>query len=142
MTVTPRGVVISPALKAQIASFAGAALPDECCGLLIGSGDEVVIVDRIVAAANIAENARRRFLVDPQVQFDTLRALRDTPSRIVGHYHSHPDGPAAPSVTDLEMALDSEAVWVIVAIDAADTVQLGAFVRPAERSAFERITLS
>jgi len=140
MTVTPRELIIPPHLISEIEVDARAALPHECCGLLIGAGETVVTIDRVVAAMNIAGNARRRFEVDPQLQFDTLRKLRDTPLRVVGHYHSHPGGPAAPSATDLEMAFDPQAIWLIVAIDGADNLQMGAFFRP-QGAPFERIGL-
>lgn len=138
----PRVLVLPGRLRDEIASHARAARPAECCGLLVGRGEGTVAVDRIVPAANVAAHPHRRFAVEPQLQFDTLRSLRGTPLRVVGHYHSHPGGPATPSDTDLEMAFDPQSIWLIVAIDGADALQIGAFVRPDGAPSFERIGLS
>ena len=71
-------------------SAAAAAYPNECCGLLAGSGLEVVTVTLVRQSANLAVNRKTEFAVDPQMQFDLMRELRGTPYHIVGHYHSHP----------------------------------------------------
>jgi len=83
--------------------------PLESCGVLVG---RVAAGDRLVSAVFPCANARRgdlrhRYEIDPQ---DLLRIQREAGARgeeIVGFYHSHPDGPARPSATDLE-----EAQWL------------------------------
>jgi len=104
----------------QIAQEAERAYPAECCGMLVGKDapDSGLLVTRIVASPNIfADGANDRFQVDPQIQIDLFRELRDTDQRIIGHYHSHPDHPAEPSETDLEKAWEPELVWVIIAVE-------------------------
>src|SRR5690606_22864294 len=64
--------------------------------------------------------ARDRFEIDPQLWVDLTRAHRGGPMRVVGLYHSHPDGPAQPSAIDLEAAWGEELAWLIVAV-AGDT---------------------
>ncbi len=88
--------------------------------MLVGKDapDSGLLVTRIVASPNIfADGANDRFQVDPQIQIDLFRELRDTDQRIIGHYHSHPDHPAEPSETDLEKAWEPELVWVIIAVE-------------------------
>ena len=94
---------------------ASKAYPRECCGLLIGQGDTQVTVTGVVATKNLSEDPAR-FLIDPQSQFDWMRKLRDTGQRIVGHYHSHPNGVGQPSSHDEAMAQDTEQIWVIVPV--------------------------
>lgn len=98
---------------------AQAAYPGECCGLLVGqaepNGD--VLITRTVASANVADPpAPDRFEVDPKIRFDLMRELEDTAELIVGHYHSHPDHPAKPSQTDIDMAFEPDMVWLITAV--------------------------
>ncbi len=109
---------IPRSLLAAVKAEAEAAYPRECCGLLVGL--DTPQGTRITAShpsANLAEGSGRdRFEVDPQLRFDLMRALEGGPERIVGHYHSHPDGPPAPSVTDLAMAWEPEFFWLITAV--------------------------
>jgi len=99
------------------------AYPNECCGLLVGTreNDGAVTVTHIAPSPNIriAEDGaggQDRFEIDPQVRFDLMRALQDTDEDIVGHYHSHPDHPARPSIHDLDMAFEPELIWLIVSV--------------------------
>ena len=101
----------------QIADAAEAAYPGECCGLLVGrpraNGD--VEVARVHPSANLGKSPER-FEIDPRLWVDLSRALGKGPLRVVGLYHSHPDGPAQPSAVDLEAAWGEELVWVIVSV--------------------------
>jgi proteasome lid subunit RPN8/RPN11 len=110
-------LLLSAAQEAALKRAAETAAPAECCGLLVGHGRELVTVTEIVAAANLAEDPRSRFMVDPQVQFDVLRRVRGTEDRIIGHYHSHPNGNATLSARDIALADDPDAVWVVIALD-------------------------
>ncbi|HEX2116804.1 MAG TPA: M67 family metallopeptidase, partial [Alphaproteobacteria bacterium] len=100
-----------------IADAAEAAYPGECCGLLIGIQHKngVQEVKRVAPSRNLGK-ARDRFEIDPQLWVDLTRAHRGGSTRIVGLYHSHPDGPAQPSAVDLEAAWGEELVWLIVSV--------------------------
>jgi proteasome lid subunit RPN8/RPN11 len=104
--------------------------PEESCGLLVGrrEPDGSVEVAEAHAGANVATEARdRRFEIDPALRFRLLRALSGRPETIVGHYHSHPDGPAAPSAHDCDMAFEPDLVWLITAIAAGKAADTAAF---------------
>lgn len=112
-------MVASLHISAQQIAFieeeATTAFPAECCGLLVGTGESEVQVTDVIPAANQAEDPNK-FLIDPQVQFDWLRKLRGTSRRILGHYHSHPNGHSQPSDYDAQMAHEAGQVWLIVGI--------------------------
>ncbi|MEO5337320.1 MAG: M67 family metallopeptidase [Magnetospirillum sp. WYHS-4] len=112
-------IALPASVLAAIRAQAEAAYPEECCGLLVGSveANGRVAVVRHVPSPNLAEGDRRRsFEVSPQVRFDLMRSLRATGEALVGHYHSHPDGPAAPSAADRVMVWEPELVWLVVAV--------------------------
>ncbi len=81
-----------------VVSHARETAPDECCGLLLGRGDEIV---EAVRARNIAEEPATRFLVDPEDHFKARRAARERGLEVVGFYHSHPGSAPEPSPRDL-----------------------------------------
>ena len=85
----------------------------ECCGLLLGDG----AVEAARPAANVAADPRRRFEIDPQALVDMHRAAREGGPSVIGYYHSHPTGLAAPSDTDRAMAAGDGTVWAIVGED-------------------------
>ena len=111
-----RVLAISAALCDRIAAEARAAAPRECCGLIEGVVTaEGWRAEALHASDNLAEDPDRGFLIDPQVQFDALRATRETGRTVIGCYHSHPGGQAAPSVRDRAQAMDDGFVWLIAA---------------------------
>lgn len=111
-------IELSRAHLAAIARAAEQAYPEECCGLLVGTLDGARRrVTRVVPSANVAEGDRRkRFEVDPRLILKLQRELRGRAERLVGHYHSHPDGPADPSATDAEMTWEPGLAWLIVPV--------------------------
>ena len=138
----PVHLLMSAAQVETIRRAAAAAYPEECCGLLVGRGADELTVTRVVTTLNVAADPRRRFAIDPQAQFDLLRATRGTSERVIGHYHSHPDGSTALSAHDLAVAFDPEAVWVLVALN-KDAVQYPqAFVLGDDGANFTGILLT
>lgn len=120
-----------------------AAYPEEACGLIVGRADAdgAIDVTRVEASPNVAQTPARRFEVDPALRLRLQRELRDTTDEIVGHFHSHPDGPAAPSATDLAEAWEPELVWVIAAVRAGRLAEVTAHaIDPASRG-FRQIPL-
>ena len=82
--------------------------PRECCGLLIGTTDEVF---EAVAAANVASDPLREYEVSPIDHFAEIRRCRTSaahrlPREVVGGYHSHPRSAPEPSPTDLDRAFE------------------------------------
>ena len=106
-------VLMPEALRRQIIEEARAAHPAECCGLLVGAreGPQFRIVE-LHPARNLSADARR-FEIDPRDQMAAQRQAREQGSRIVGCYHSHPDGQALPSLADRAGAGEDDFLWLI-----------------------------
>ena len=118
-------------LLTSISEAAGAAYPEECCGLLVGRDGEAgdVLVTRLAPSPNVAEGDRRKsFLVDAKIHFDLIRELGDGPERIVGNYHSHPGAPAVPSERDRESVFYPDHVWLIIAVEDGRAGKAAAYV--------------
>jgi len=99
-------IAIPTDLLDTIKAHAEATYPKECCGLLVGvtAPDGMVHVQRVVPSPNTTQkNQKDSFEVDAKVRFDVMRSHENTDQDIVGHYHSHPDHPAKPSKTDIDM---------------------------------------
>ncbi|EIZ78592.1 metal-dependent protease [Novosphingobium sp. Rr 2-17] len=100
-----------------IHSHAIASGAEECCGLLLGhvlpEGGERI--ETAVPTANVAPDRRRHFEVDPRALLAAHKAARGGGPQVLGYYHSHPEGPAAPSVTDQEHSTGDCRIWAIIA---------------------------
>src|SRR3954471_11793983 len=99
------------------------AAPLECCGLLLGRGDEIV---EAVRARNVAEAPATRFLIDPGDHFAARRAARARGLDVVGFYPSHPASPPAPSARDAAEFSYDGALYAIVSL-AATRAEVGLF---------------
>ena len=95
----------------RLLAEAALAAPEECCGLLLGRDGTI---EEARPAANMAADPRRRFEIDPQALVDAHRAARSGGPRVVGYFHSHPDGPAGPSATDGAEAAHDGSLWAII----------------------------
>ena len=94
-----------------ILADADARVPEEACGILLGSPDRI---DDARPAPNVHPEPRCRFTIDPQALIDAHRAAREGGPSIVGYYHSHPASPPEPSATDAAMAAGDGMVWAIM----------------------------
>ena len=80
--------------------------PNECCGILAGTGGKVTKLYRIQNSTP----SPYRYVMDPNEQ---LKAMKDADERsldLMAFYHSHTHSPAYPSDTDIRMATESG--WV------------------------------
>ncbi len=105
---------ISRALVSALLTEARAAHPRECCGVLFGTEAAITAHQ---PAANVHHQSTTHFEIDPQTLIDAHRAMRAGGLRLVGYYHSHPNGLPEPSSTDRTMAASDGMIWAIVAQD-------------------------
>jgi predicted GIY-YIG superfamily endonuclease/proteasome lid subunit RPN8/RPN11 len=106
-------VEIVAEVHAALIAAARAAHPLEACGVLLGRGDRITAA---VPAANVHPSPHTHFEIDPAVLIAAHRAARAPGAcQVIGYYHSHPHGPAAPSPTDQAMAAGDGRIWAIIA---------------------------
>jgi proteasome lid subunit RPN8/RPN11 len=140
--IAAAAVRLAGAAVTTIATAAEQAYPNESCGLLIGTSDESGwCVTRAVVGDNVHPEPRRRFEVDPRLVFEWMRKLRGGDESVIGHFHSHPDGPAAPSETDRASAFDRAALWLIAAVPGGHIAALRAFRLERDGAAFAEVPL-
>ena len=113
------------------------ALPNECCGLLVGTETRIGRAER---ARNLKASPTR-YEIDPADHFRSIRAARAEGLSVIGAYHSHPRTAPEPSPTDLVEASDSALLCVIVspATRGALGEQVGGFRLVEDR--FVRVAL-
>lgn len=104
MTRTQRDTILATCIR---------ALPNEGCGLLLGSPDGVV--SDVVASPNVAASARI-YEIDPKVLLRTFRRADDEGVVVTGVFHSHTHSRAYPSPTDVRQAPDPEWHYVLVSL--------------------------
>jgi proteasome lid subunit RPN8/RPN11 len=104
---------ISQGLIDEMIAHAREDLPNECCGLVGGTGDEATSVIRV---ANSAASPLR-YEMDPQEQYNALKTIEDGGDELLAIYHSHTKSAAYPSQTDVNQAVAwPEQIYVIVSL--------------------------
>jgi proteasome lid subunit RPN8/RPN11 len=120
-------MTIPRAVRHAIVDHARQERPLECCGFLIGASGRVLFA---VPMTNV-EKSRARYRIDDRAHIElrrVLRGIRPTVS-ILGVYHSHPQGAAWPSETDVAEALYPEWVYLIVGLQGSRPVMRGFRIR-------------
>ena len=120
-------------LRQELLRYAREGDPDEVCGILGGhdgvvkrvfpvrnTADEVgadagVFRDRASGAATVGRRPVHYYM-DPRDQFRVYNELEALGLDIVGYYHSHTHTEARPSPTDVRLATDLAAVYVLVSL--------------------------
>lgn len=116
-------VAIASQVRAQLLAEAAAALPAECCGLLLGTPGRV---EALAPAENVAADPVHSFEIDPATLLRTHREARGAGQAVLGHYHSHPHGRAEPSSRDAARAVDDGQLWLIIGAGRITAWQAGA----------------
>jgi proteasome lid subunit RPN8/RPN11 len=105
---------ISQSLIDEMVAHAREDLPNECCGMVGGVDGGASVV---IPVANSAASPLR-FEMDPQGQYDALKAIEDDGKEMLAIYHSHTKSAAYPSQTDVNQAVSwPDAIWVIVSLE-------------------------
>jgi [CysO sulfur-carrier protein]-S-L-cysteine hydrolase len=111
-------------MRSAIVDHAMRDAPRECCGIIAGrDGVPMTLFEtRNVAAGN------RFYEIDPQQLIDLeFRELPAQDVEIVAIYHSHPESPAYPSATDVELAFWPDAVFLICSLANRDRPEIRGF---------------
>ena len=120
-------------LRQQLIDYARAGDPDEVCGILAGrdshiervfpvrnSADEVgaergVFRDRASGAVSAGRKAVHYYM-DPRDQLRVYNEIDALDLDVIGYYHSHTHTEARPSPTDIRLATDLAATYVLVSL--------------------------
>ena len=115
----------------KIQSHAERCYPEECCGLLLGvqireaDGSVHWQVKAIQETENCwgdidefpktdpREGKHNRFAIDPRILLAVQKADRDREIRLIGIYHSHPQGLPVPSAFDRAIAWPEYIYWIV-----------------------------
>ncbi len=92
--------VLKSVLNAIIA-HARETSPRECCGILLAGGSNCATVKRTLRAENAEEDCPEQgYVLGHQAHLQAVRMEARSKLRIVGYYHSHPQGGPQPSLRD------------------------------------------
>jgi proteasome lid subunit RPN8/RPN11 len=135
--VIPSGVVSFPTeLRSELISHAQAEAPDEVCGILAGRAGRIERVFRVRNSADEVSADRgvfrdrtsgqpsegRRavhYYMDPRDQLRVYNEIDELELDVIGYYHSHTHTEARPSPTDVRLATDLSAYYVLVSLEDA-----------------------
>jgi proteasome lid subunit RPN8/RPN11 len=116
---------ISQDLIDEMVAHAREDLPNECCGMVGGRDGEATAVIRVANAAA----SPLRYEMDPQEQFNALKAIEDDGGELLGIYHSHTKSAAYPSQTDVNQAVAwPDQIYLIVSLADHDAPDVKAFL--------------
>jgi [CysO sulfur-carrier protein]-S-L-cysteine hydrolase len=112
---------ISQSLIDEMVAHAREDLPNECCGMVGGIDGEASVVIPVVNSAA----SPLRFEMDPQGQYNALKAIEDGGKQMLAIYHSHTKSPAYPSQTDVNQAVNwPDAIYLIVSLQDEDAPEV------------------
>lgn len=114
---------ISPAVLADLETYAKGAYPEECCGMLVGIlGDADSRLAGKVTAVWPAENTdpgdrSKGYVISPEDLLQAYKRVRSRGDAVIGYYHSHPGESAAPSGRDLVEAAPGVSYLIVAVAD-------------------------
>ena len=105
-------------MRFYLTHLARSNAPVECCGALLGNSDFVDFwqVQRTLELTNRSESSATEYLITSDDVRFAQRKARSWSLDVIGFFHSHPNGSATPSPTDLERAWPGY-IYIIVAGD-------------------------
>lgn len=95
-------------LRAELIRLCREGAPREVCGYIVDHGPEVPW--SLLPITNVHKNPERFYTMD---QDEAIGAWELGGCEVVGEYHSHPNGPARPSTTDLRYAVPGLRHWIV-----------------------------
>ncbi len=122
----------------QMVAHAEATYPDECCGAMLGSIDEMKKVQVVMPLANVSSGSQRaRYELKPEDLLEADRQARKQGLDLIGIYHSHPDCDAYFSETDLKNSCPWYS-FVVLSIQQGKFDHANSWLPDAEQTAAEK----
>jgi len=109
----PNELQLSKMIWEEMRAHAEQQAPEEACGLLAGEMEAQQYRVRTIIPTTNALHSQVRYRIDPPEQLKAFEQIEELGWELVGIYHSHPNGPDAPSPTDVSEAYYPEAVYLI-----------------------------
>ena len=100
---------LTAGLAEKILSHARSCLPNEACGLLAGDQSGI----HAVYCIDNIDRSPVAYTIDPVGHFQALKDAERNGWELVGAFHSHVDGAAYPSPTDVAKAAEPDWVWLV-----------------------------
>ena len=97
----------------QLMQLAQKTPEEEICGLI--SRDRHGF-KKCYPVVNAADNKKHFFVLDPKGQIEAMRVMRDHGEELGAIYHSHPDSPPQPSLTDIEQHEYPGVLYLIISL--------------------------
>ena len=76
--------------------------PNECCGLLLGTGDDA---DELHRMSNVSKKPISRYTMQPGELVETQEKAKKSDREFIAIYHSHTFTQGYPSLTDIKNAV-------------------------------------
>ena len=111
----------------KILAHAVKELPDEACGLIVGTvegGDKEI---KMVYLLTNIDHSNEHFSLDPKEQLEAIKDMRKNGFVPLGNWHSHPESPSRPSEEDKRLAFDSKASYMILSLMDRENPVLNSF---------------
>ncbi|MBK8374548.1 MAG: M67 family metallopeptidase [Sphingomonadales bacterium] len=105
-------LILSRQHRRQLLDFAEESGSSECCGLILGRGDTVELLE---LTANVAASPYNSFEIDSSMLIRAEKCAREGGLEILGYFHSHPNGSIEPSKIDARSAAADGRCWLIIA---------------------------
>ena len=116
--------------------------PFEACGLLLGQQlQDWLFISEVVPSPNLAEQPLHNFEIDPGLRLRIQKTSREEETRIIGHYHTHPDAEVEPSATDRSRIYETDLIWIIGSVYDGRFSDLAAFAPSTQCEGFDEVPL-
>ena len=105
-------LIVNGVLLDEMLAHVAGLWPEEACGLVGGRDGRAV---RLYPVEN-TRHSPVAFEMDPLQQIKAMLAMEAEGLDLIAIYHSHPDGQARPSATDVANAYYPDAVQLIISL--------------------------
>ena len=105
-------LILPHALLNEMLIHVSGLWPEEACGLIGGRDRQAV---RLYPVENV-RHSPVAFEMEPLQQIKAMLAMEAEGLELIAIYHSHPNGPARPSATDVANAYYPDAVQLIISL--------------------------
>ncbi|GMR20944.1 MAG: hypothetical protein BMS9Abin36_1542 [Gammaproteobacteria bacterium] len=134
-----KSVHLPRTLVTRLLSIAQRSPDQEVCGIISGTAEQAFL--QVHPVDNVAKHPQQHFHLDDKSLIDTLRNIREAGNHLSAIYHSHPNSPAKPSLTDIEQHGYPDALYLIISLNTEGVLEMrGYYIH--NKSVEEAITLT